>query len=516
MDNNIEKNNEMNVEGSTQAQNSGYGENIQTQMPNSDFEEMHQEQAPMDHTETQQEKRDAYEQDYTYVNQATAEAPKKPKKEKKMRGGNGFLKRAALCAVLGITFGVCSGAGFYTVNRLTGSTAQTESSSTTATAGNADMNNQVQNTLTTTSSNTSQTVTTDVTEVVANTMPSIVSINSTFTTTGTTIYGQTVSQESQGSGSGIIVGQSDSELLIATNNHVVEDATSMEVEFIDGTKATANIKGTDSAKDLAVIAVALEDLSSDTLSQIKVATLGDSDSLTVGEPAIAIGNALGYGQSVTTGVISAVNREVETEDGETNTFIQADAAINPGNSGGALINANGEVIGINSNKIGGETIEGMGYAIPISDAKPIIEELMNQETKIKVSDEERGALGISVMTPTGVEGAYVAQVQEDSAADKAGIQEGDLITKINDTEVTSRDDLTSALQYYAEGDTVTITVLRRGQNGYENIDLQVTLQSASTLTSSTQDASQSSEQQEQSQYGYEQGGSIQGWNPFGN
>ena len=332
-------------------------------------------------------------------------------------------------------------------------------------------------------------------------MPAIVAIDNNYKESVQSIFGQVSEEEATASGSGIIIGKSDTELLIVTNNHVVEGADSLKVQFIDGTKASADIKGTDSDMDLAVIAVQLKGLDSKTLGQIAVATLGDSDALQVGEPAIAIGNALGYGQSVTTGVISAMNRKIELEDGSTGTFIQTDAAINPGNSGGALLNSKGEVIGINSNKIGGSTIEGMGYAIPISSAQPDINKLMNEETKIKVADEKRGYLGISVMTPTGVEGAYVAEVGKESAAEKGGMQVGDIVTKLNDTEITSREDLVNSLKYYEAGTKVSVTVLRKGDSGYKEETLNITLESAAEANAGS---SQGSSQDDQNSQGQQQ------------
>nr|MCR5099797.1 trypsin-like peptidase domain-containing protein [Butyrivibrio sp.] len=296
--------------------------------------------------------------------------------------------------------------------------------------------------------------------------------------------------------------------------HVIEGADSLEVQFSDDSTAEAAVKGTDSDMDLAVIAVQLDSLSSDTLSAIKVATLGDSDSLTVGEPAIAIGNALGYGQSVTTGVISAINRVIELDDGGSGTFIQTDAAINPGNSGGALININGEVIGINSNKIGGSTIEGMGYAIPISVAQPIIEELMNEETKIKVSEDEKGYIGIKGYSVTSdvseayglPQGVYVAQVTSGGGAEAAGIKENDIITAFNGEEISSMDDLQGKLEYYAAGTTVTVTVMRAGSNGYEEQDIEVTLGSATTVETSTDTQDSYDGQTQQGQDGTQNGG----------
>lgn len=317
-------------------------------------------------------------------------------------------------------------------------------------------------------------VVTDVTNVVEEVMPSVVSITNKSIVTQS-FWGQQFQSENQSSGSGIIVGENESELLIVTNNHVISDATELKVQFIDGSVADAKVKGTDVNMDLAVIAVLLDSLESTTISNISIAVLGDSESLKVGEPAIAIGNALGYGQSVTTGVISALNRQIEmSEDGSTTgTLIQTDAAINPGNSGGALLNVRGEVVGINSNKIGGSTIEGMGYAIPISNAKPIIEELMNRETKDKVDAAKKGYLGISGLNVTSdvsamygmPEGVYIAQVYAGGAAN-AGIMKGDIITAFDGSSVRTMEDLQGYLEYYEVGETVIVTIQRPQAGGY--------------------------------------------------
>ena len=326
-------------------------------------------------------------------------------------------------------------------------------------------------------------VVTDVTNVVEEVMPSVVSITNTSVITQS-FWGQQFQSENQSSGSGIIVGENDTELLIVTNNHVILDSTELKIQFIDGSVADAKVKGTDSNMDLAVIAVSLDSLSSETISNISIAVLGDSESLKVGEPAIAIGNALGYGQSVTTGVISALNRQIAmSEDGSTTgTLIQTDAAINPGNSGGALLNVRGEVVGINSNKIGGSTIEGMGYAIPISNAKPIIEELMNRETKDKVDIAKKGYLGISglnvttdVSTMYGMpEGVYVAQVYSGGAYE-AGIMKGDIITAFDGSSVRTMEDLQGYLEYYEIGETVLVTIQRPNAGGYIEQKVLVTL-----------------------------------------
>ncbi len=333
---------------------------------------------------------------------------------------------------------------------------------------------------TTTVTGASMAVVTDVTAVVEEVMPAMVMIHNNYTASAS-YFGYVQKEEATASGSGIIVGENDSELLIATNYHVIEGADTLEVIFTDDTTVPAVVKGTDSTMDLAVIAVMLDDIDDSTREAIKIATLGNSDSLKLGEPAIAIGNALGYGQSVTTGVISAVNREVEISEGVTQPFIQTDAAINPGNSGGALLNLQGEVIGINSNKIGGDTIEGMGYAIPVSVAQPIIDRLMNEVTRVKVASEDRGYIGISgVSVTTSVSegygiplGVYVAEVTNGGGAQAAGIEKGDVIVEFDGEEITSMDDLQTRLQYYEAGTSVTIKVMR--QNGQEYAEREFTV-----------------------------------------
>ena len=376
-------------------------------------------------------------------------------------------------------------------------TAQIEdqASSTTTTTTQTQETEDKPAISTTTVSGQSLAVVTDVTAVVAEVMPAMVMIHNNYTASAS-YFGYITQEEATASGSGIIVGENDTELLIATNYHVIEGADTLEVIFTDDTTIEAVVKGTDSEMDLAVIAVMLDDIPAETRSVIKIATLGDSDSLTLGEPAIAIGNALGYGQSVTTGVVSAINREVEISEGVTQTFIQTDAAINPGNSGGALLNMQGEVIGINSNKIGGEEIEGMGYAIPISVAQPIIDKLMNEQTKIKVSAENRGYIGISGVSVTadvsagyGIpQGVYVAEVSRGGGAEAAGISKGDVITEFDGMEITSMDDLQTRLQYYAAGTTVEIKVMRQTGVEYEETTFNVTLGSASTVQNNSGDS----------------------------
>lgn len=327
-------------------------------------------------------------------------------------------------------------------------------------------------------------VVTDVTDVVEKVMPACVSITNSYTEQFQDFWGQSYSRDEEASGSGIIIGENEKELLVVSNNHVVDGANTLLVQFIDGAVVEAQVKGVDSAVDLAVIAVKLEDIEEDTKKSICIAQMGDSDNLKIGEPAIAIGNALGYGQSVTTGVISALNRTLEvSETGTSNALIQTDAAINPGNSGGALLNINGEVVGINSNKMGGSVVEGMGYAIPISTAKPIIEELMTHETRLKVADDEKGYLGISCINVTSEitenfsmpEGIFVAQVYEGTGAEKAGLVRGDIITAVDGTTVRNQEELTKQLGYYKAGETVEITIMQGSPSGFQAKNVQVTL-----------------------------------------
>ena len=322
----------------------------------------------------------------------------------------------------------------------------------------------------------------DVSPIVDAVMPSVVAITNTMLYQGSTWFGQTQTYEVPSSGSGIIVGQNDTELLVVTNNHVIEGATTLAVTFIDESSVEAAVKGTDSASDLAVIAVPLEDISADTKSQIKAATLGDSDSLKMGQGVIAIGNALGLGQSVTVGHVSALNREV-TVDGVTKTVIQTDAAINPGNSGGALLNSKGEVIGINEAKYADEKVEGVGYAIPISHAKDIIDDLKTRTTKVEVGEEEQGYLGIQIQNiDTSMaklygmpEGVYVYKITEDSAAANSELKEKDIITKFDGETVRNYADLTKLLTYYKEGTTVNLTVQRLENGEYVEKEIPITL-----------------------------------------
>lgn len=343
-------------------------------------------------------------------------------------------------------------------------------------------------------------VVTDVTQVVEAVMPACVSITNNFTQTVQDFWGQTYSQDETASGSGIIIGENEQELLIVTNNHVVDSTEQLYVQFINGETVEAQVKGTDASADLAVVAVKLDTIANSTKQEICIARMGDSDSLKIGEPAIAIGNALGYGQSVTTGVISALNRKIESSNSEEGTsLIQTDAAINPGNSGGALLNMRGEVIGINSNKIGGSSIEGMGYAIPISTARPIIEDLMERQTRTKYSEEERGYLGISRINVTSdlsenfsmPQGIFVAQVYSGTGAEAAGLVRGNIVVAFDGVTVQDQEELTKQMQYYKAGESVEITIMVNSANGYQQKNVTVTLSSYDQINAASKAAQES-------------------------
>ena len=312
-------------------------------------------------------------------------------------------------------------------------------------------------------------------------MPSLVAITNKSVQEMQSMFGQTQAYESESSGSGIIIGKTDTELLMVTNNHVVSGAQDLSVGFVS--VAEAAVKGTDADHDIAVIAVKLSDLSEDTLSAIKVIEIGSSSNLEVGEQVVAIGNALGYGQSVTTGIVSALNREV-TIDNTANTLIQTDAAINPGNSGGALLNMSGQLVGINSAKYSDTSVEGMGYAIPVDDVVDIIENLMNRQVRTeKAAEGERGFLGISGQDVTSEvsqaydmpKGVYITSVETGSAAEQVGLQKGDIITKFDGTSVSALADLKEQLAYYKTGEQVEITYSTRENGQYAEKTATVTL-----------------------------------------
>lgn len=377
--------------------------------------------------------------------------PTQPKTKKKNQN-RGWMK-VAVCVGLAVLFGVVASGTYqasnYVVDRLLGrhrvATNETTQVNTTKINGST------------------KTVTSDVTEIVEEAMPSVVSITNMSVQEVQSFFGGTQKQESQSSGSGIIIGKNDVELLVVTNNHVIENSTSLTVSFIDNESVEGVVKGTDASRDVAVVAVPLNKIKSDTLKKISIAAVGDSSKLNVGEPAIAIGNALGYGQSVTTGIISATERELEGFKGK---LIQTDAAINPGNSGGALLNANGEVIGINTVKINAEAVEGIGYAIPLSDIKGLLENLMNKETRTKVPEAQRGYLGITGFDVTEesakmynmAKGVYVSEVIKGGGADRVGIIKGSIITGFEGVGIDTMQVLQEQLQYYRAGEKVKVTL----------------------------------------------------------
>lgn len=422
---------------------------------------------------------------YTKSNLNATVSDEEDNKKKKQKTGKGkkFLKKSAALVSAAVVFGVVAGVVFNGVSignkneSAFGIKPIDEINGVTDTEANKDSDetsngNIVQTGLT-------EVTATDVSGVVENVMPAIVAINCSATQTQYDFFGREYNREISGSGSGFIIGQNNKEILIATNNHVVTGATAIEIVFNDDSKATATIKGTEPSSDLAVVAVNIDDLTEETKKHIKVATLGNSENIKTGEMAIAIGNALGYGQSVTVGYISALNREVSV-DNVTLNLIQTDAAINPGNSGGALINAKGEVIGINSVKYADTNVEGIGYAIPISHAIPIINDLMNRE---ELEEDQMAYLGISGKNveksyaeafnmPVGV---YVYTVAEGSAAEKAGLHQGDIITAFNGRTVSDMNELMSILRYTKGGTeaTLTVNVLENGE--YVEKEIPVTL-----------------------------------------
>lgn len=398
------------------------------------------------------------------------EAEKKEKEKKKHGFGTMLGKTVAVALVFGlVSGGVFYGTG-YTLDYINGKAVVTDSkhqSTGTTVTGSGN-----KGTVTTTSVSTATTVN-DVSDIVENVMPSIVSITN-LGEQKVNFFGQTLTQNTEGAGSGIIIAQTEEAIYIATNNHVIANASQLTVNFIDDQSVTAEVKGTDPSTDLAVLAVSTSDIPKETLGQIKVASLGDSQHLKVGAGAVAIGNALGYGQSVTTGVISALNREVTVQDeytgaSVTNDLIQTSAAINPGNSGGALLNMKGEVIGINSVKYSQTDVEGMGFAIPISQAAPIINSLIERKAVEEGNTAYLGIAGQDV-TPQISEaygmpqGIYVTQVKRGTPAEAAGICQGDIITSFDGKKATSMEGLRDGMQYYAAGTKVEI-VVQKNQNG---------------------------------------------------
>lgn len=452
-------------------------------------------------TEGASQYRYSYIQNHQKQDQVTGGSQNKQqetaKQKKKHKRSMNLYAKVICCAIL---FGAISG-GMVLGSFMIGKNAVKTTAASTTLETNAAKLSTSSSSKSSSSSSSDGTYT--VSEIAAQCKSSVVAITNQSVQEVQTMFG-TMQQQSTGSGSGVIIGKNDTELLIATNNHVVSGAESLTVCFNDDKDAVfdAKIKGTDSDNDLAVIAIQLSDISDDVLNSISIATLGDSTQMEVGDQVVAIGNALGFGQSVTSGVISALDREVTIDD-TTATLMQTDAAINPGNSGGALFNMKGEVIGINSAKYASDEVEGMGFAIPMAKAQGIIENLMNQETRDKLTSDY-GYLNITGQDVSSdvaemyniPEGVYVSGTTDGGAAANAGIQKGDIITKLGDTTITSISQLKEELQYYKAGETVEITIQRNSDSkGYQEQTVKVTLDNASEQSNTTTNQSDSSQSQ---------------------
>ena len=454
---------------------SGSSQNVNWTTPNRSSERTSSERKTQWQESRQQNNRP--EHGYRNEYRETVQAPRKK---------NSWARKAAGITAAAVLFGTVAGGVMTGVNyvgaRLTGladitatASAETEGTTTAQVPETSAASNN--------GSTTAVSTVTDVSSIAEKAMPSLVAINDTMTVEQNNFFGMPQTYQAQSSGSGIIVGQNDTELLIATNNHVVSGATDMKVTFTDSTQVAAAVKGTDSATDLAIIAVKLSDIPSDTMSKIKVATLGDSDNVKVGQQVIAIGNALGYGQSLTVGYISALDREITDENGIQHTYIQTDAAINPGNSGGALLDLNGNVIGINAAKNASTEVEGMGFAIPISKAQEILNNLMTKKTREAVDESAQGYLGIQGTNidanaskeygmPVGI---YVYKIVEGGAAANSDLKEKDIITKFDGQSVTNMEELKQMLTYYEGGSTVSLTVQSLVNGSYVEHEVQITL-----------------------------------------
>ena len=454
---------------------SGSSQNVNWTTPNRSSERTSSERK----TQWQESKQQNNRPEHGYRNEyrETVQAPRKK---------NSWARKAAGITAAAVLFGTVAGGVMTGVNyvgaRLTGladitatAPAETEGTTTAQVPETSAASNN--------GSTTAVSTVTDVSSIAEKAMPSLVAINDTMTVEQNNFFGMPQTYQAQSSGSGIIVGQNDTELLIATNNHVVSGATDMKVTFTDSTQVAAAVKGTDSATDLAIIAVKLSDIPSDTMSKIKVATLGNSDNVKVGQQVIAIGNALGYGQSLTVGYISALDREITDENGIQHTYIQTDAAINPGNSGGALLDLNGNVIGINAAKNASTEVEGMGFAIPISKAQEILNNLMTKKTREAVDESAQGYLGIqgtnidaNASKEYGMPGGiYVYKIVEGGAAANSDLKEKDIITKFDGQSVTNMEELKQMLTYYEGGSTVSLTVQSLVNGSYVEHEVQITL-----------------------------------------
>ncbi len=419
---------------------------------------------------------------YSYQEAPRQTSSQTTPQKKKKKGTPNWLKAIGLALIFGVVGALAFQGTNWVVGRVSGSSTTAEANVSDVEIGRSVTGESESGSGSTSGSGTvSVAGTGDVSAIAESALPSIVSITNLSVQEVDSWFGGRFQQEVESMGSGIIIAQNETELLIVTNNHVVEGNESLTVTFVDESSVDASVKGTDSTLDVAVIAVNLDELDQTTRESISIAQMGDSNDLRVGEPVIAIGNALGYGQSVTTGIVSALNRQIEDYDGY---LIQTDAAINPGNSGGALLNSQGEVIGINVAKMASEEVEGMGYAIPISDAYEVISTLMNRETRTKVSEEERGYLGITGYDVTSDSaqmydmpvGVYIKEVAAGGGAEAAGLTNGCIITGFEGITINSMTALQEQLSYYRAGETVTLTVEVPAANGsYESRTVEVTL-----------------------------------------
>ena len=452
-------------------------------------------EAPQQTYSTQQA--EAPQQTYTERRASQLQIPAEPQKAS---GRNSIFKKAVAIALAGVLFGCAAGGTMAGVNALTNRSASVKEETVSA-IGQAESTAEESHEAvipTAAVAEAGASTGNDVSGIVEEAMPSVVAINSKMVITQNDFFFGPQKYEASGSGSGIIVGENDAELLLATNNHVVADSEDLQVTFVDGSTASAQVKGTDPDMDLAVVSVKLADIGADTRKAIKVASLGDSNALKLGEGVVAIGNALGEGQSVTVGYVSALNKEVPIE-GSTRKLIQVDAAINPGNSGGALLNMRGELIGINSAKLASTEIEGIGYAIPISEAKDIMNNLMTRETRDQVPENEQGYIGIQLQNIDSTmakaygmpEGIYVFKIVEGGAASRSDLRERDIITKFDGQTVKTGEELQKMLTYYRGGETVTLTVQSLEGGKYVERQVEVTL----GLREETRNMSQSSTEQ---------------------
>ena len=454
-----------------------------------------QAEAPQQTYNAQQE--ETQQQTYTERRASQLQIPAEPKKAS---GGNSIFKKAVAIALAGVLFGCAAGGTMAGVNALTNRSASVKEETVSGIAQAESTAEESHEAVIPTAAVAEAGASTgnDVSGIVEEAMPSVVAINSKMVITQNDFFFGPQKYEASGSGSGIIVGENDAELLLATNNHVVADSEDLQVTFVDGSTASAQVKGTDPDMDLAVVSVKLADIGADTRKAIKVASLGASNALKLGEGVVAIGNALGEGQSVTVGYVSALNKEVPIE-GSTRKLIQVDAAINPGNSGGALLNMRGELIGINSAKLASTEIEGIGYAIPISEAKDIMNNLMTRETRDQVPENEQGYIGIQLQNIDSTmakaygmpEGIYVIKIVEGGAASRSDLRERDIITKFDGQTVKTGEELQKMLTYYRGGETVTLTVQSLEGGKYVERQVEVTL----GLREETRNMSQSSTEQ---------------------